>query len=85
MAITIRNEDTLKKLDKLCKETGNSTKTGMIDQLVERSPFLESELKAARNKISALEVELLQVKKVILNKTVADKAYDKLCQNLETE
>ena len=69
MAITIRNEDTLKKLEVLLKKNGHRTKTGLIDNIVDRHyPHLKSELKAAN--------ELFQIKKIVRNKAIPDRAYE---------
>lgn len=85
MAITIRNEETLKKLDALLNKTGQRTKTGLIDHIVNRYPFLESELRTTRKTISSLENELFQIKKTVLGKARADENYHKLCERLATE
>ena len=85
MAITIRNEKTLKKLDALLKKNGDRTKTGLIDKIVGRFSFLESDLKAAKAKINTLEKELCQIKNIVREKARADQNFDDLCKELETQ
>lgn len=83
MAITIRNKDTLKKLDVLLAKTDQRTKTGLIDHLVGRFPFLEAELRSAKKEIRSLETELYQIKRIVRNKARADEDYRKLCEQLD--
>jgi len=82
MAITVRNEETLKQLEKLAKTLGIKTMTGVIDQVVMDHPDLLKNLKEAQKKIEVLNDELSEIKSVVRRNAQAVKAFSEMCDKI---
>lgn len=82
MAITVRNEETLKQLEKLAKTLGIKTMTGVIDQVVMDHLDLLKNLKEAQKKIEVLNDELSEIKSVVRRNAQAVKAFSEMCDKI---
>lgn len=82
MAITVRNEETLKQLEKLGKTLGVKTLTGVIDQVVMEHEGLLKNLKDARKKIEVLSDESSEIKAVVRRNAQAVKAFSEMCDKI---
>lgn len=91
MAITIRNQDTIKLCETLLNNSSvrerlsSKTKAGVVDYTVGRHLDLVNNLKTANDEIRKLRNELFEIKAVVRKNTQAVKSFADMCDKINGE
>ena len=83
MAFVIRpSDDMLKHIESIMENTGNKTKSKVIEYVLSQHEYLERKVESQEGEINKLNNELSDIKNILRRKAVADQAYQRLIESI---